>query len=218
LALGGLNNKGDILMKQYLTLGFMAIMGLLLTACATQKLEVPPEVAQEPVAKEYRIGIGDGLQIKVWGNEQLSTDVPVRPDGKISIQLVGDVVAADLTAQQLSAELAKLLEKYVRNPQVTVTVTNPTSSDFIQRIRVTGAVNKPMSIPYRKGMTVLDVVLEAGNLTQFANGNDAKLYRETPEGAKAYTVLLDDLVNKGQMQTNYKLYPGDVITVPDRVF
>lgn len=205
-------------MKQYFVIALIVFTGLLLTACGSPKLEVPPEVTQEPVAPEYRIGIGDSLQINVWGNAELSTAVPVRPDGKISIQLVGDVQASGLTAKELSVSLAKGLEQFVRNPQVTVTVTNPTSSDFIQRVRVTGAVNKPVSLPYRKGMTVLDVVLEAGNLTQFADGNNAKLYRETPEGVKAYPVLLDDLVNKGQMQTNYKLYPSDVITVPERVF
>jgi polysaccharide export outer membrane protein len=205
-------------MRQNFITGLFAALSLLLSACATQNLEVPPEVTEERIAEEYRIGIGDSLKIDVWNNAELSTAVPVRPDGKISIQLVGDIVASDRTAKELSADIGKLLEQYVRNPQVTVTVTNPASSDFRQRVRVTGAVNNPVSLPYRKGMTVLDVVLEAGNLSQFADGNNAKLYRETAEGVKAYSVLLDDLVNKGQMQTNYKLYPSDVITVPERVF
>jgi len=204
--------------SNHIVFGVIAALSMLLTACASPKLEVPPEVNEERIADEYRIGIGDSLKIDVWNNAELSAAVPVRPDGKVSIQLVGDIVAADRTAKELSADIAKLLEQYVRNPQVTVTVTNPASSDFRQRVRVTGAVNNPVSLPYRKGMTVLDVVLEAGNLSQFADGNNAKLYRETPEGVKAYPVLLDDLVNKGQMQTNYKLYPSDVITVPERVF
>lgn len=205
-------------MRQNLIGGIIAALGLFLVACSSPTLEVPPEVNEERIAEEYRIGIGDSLKIDVWNNPELSAAVPVRPDGKISIQLVGDVVASDRTAKELSGDLAKSLEQYVRNPQVTVTVTNPASSDFRQRVRVTGAVNNPVSLPYRKGMTVLDVVLEAGNLSQFADGNNAKLYRETPEGVKAYSVLLDDLVNKGRMETNYKVYPSDVITVPERVF
>jgi polysaccharide export outer membrane protein len=205
-------------MRHHFLVGITAFIGLFLTACASQKLEVPPEVNEDRIAEEYRIGIGDSLKIDVWNNPALSAAVPVRPDGKISIQLVGDIVASDRTAKELSVDLAKGLEQYVRNPQVTVTVTNPASSDFRQRVRVTGAVNNPVSLPYRKGMTVLDVVLEAGNLSQFAKGNDAKLYRETAEGVKAYPVLLDDLLNKGQMETNYKVYPSDVITVPERVF
>jgi len=168
--------------------------------------------------EEYRIGVGDALEVNVWRNPELSVSVPVRPDGKISMPLVGDIVAAQLTATELSSNIAVSLTEYVRNPQVTVIVSNPSSSDFQRRVRITGAVNNPQSIPYREGMTVLDLVLLAGGTNEFASPNRTKLYRKINGELKVYPVYLNDLINKGKVTTNYPLQPSDIVTVPERSF
>lgn len=183
-----------------------------------------PKVGDAPVAgpdfsaEEYRIGVGDRLSVSVWRDQELSKTVPVRPDGKISMPLVGDVQAAGLTSAELSSNLSKSLSNYVRSPQVTVIVDDPVSTDFQQRVRVTGAVGQATSVAYRKGMTVLDLVLLAGGANRFADGNNTQLYRHTAEGVKVYPVRLDDILNKGKLETNYPLLPSDILTVPERMF
>jgi polysaccharide export outer membrane protein len=167
---------------------------------------------------EYLVGIGDVVQVNVWRNGDLSIGVTVRPDGKISVPLVGDIRVDGKSTGQLSREIEEALSSFIRNPKVTVIVTNPTSAEYIHRIRVTGAVGAQQSIPYRKGITVMDVVLAAGGLTPFANGNEAKLYRQTVEGVKVYPVYLDDILEKGVLDSNYTLYPQDIVTVPERGF
>jgi len=189
----------------------------LVSACATTP-EGPPPMEVNKVLEEYEIGVGDSLRINVWRNEELSGSVPVRPDGKISLALVGDAQAAGLTTGELSRQLEESLSEFVRNPQVTVIVTNPSSSDFQRRVRVTGAVQSPQSIPYREGMTVLDLVLMAGGMNEFASPNKAKLYREVDGEVKSYPIRLDDLINKGKVDTNYALAPSDIVTVPERAF
>jgi polysaccharide export outer membrane protein len=125
-------------------------------------------------------------------------------------------MAAGISAEALAKTVKKKLAVFIRNPQVTVLVTDPSSSDFQQRVRVTGAVEKPISLAYRDGMTVLDLVLEAGGTNKFAVPNKTRLYRTTKEGTKIYKVLLDDILKKGRLQTNYKLLPSDILTVPER--
>lgn len=204
------------MIKTYMLLFIVA--GLLLVGCAGSKdIEVPPAVSGV-VAKDYRIGVGDALQVNVWRNQELSIAVPVRPDGKISMPLVGDVMAAGLTPLELSANLTKGLNAYIRNPQVTVIVTNPSSADFQRRVRITGAIQVPQSIPYREGMTVLDLVLLAGGANEFASLNNAKLYRQVKGELKVYPIYLDDLINKGDVRTNYPLQPSDIVSVPERAF
>jgi len=194
------------------------VLAFWLTACASQNTPQLPPLSDTGLLSEYRIGVGDTLQINVWRNPELSLSVPVRPDGKISMPLIGDLIAADLTAGQLSGNIVNGLSNYVRNPQVTVIVTNPSSSDFQRRVRITGAVNDPQSIPYREGMTVLDLVLLAGGPSEFASGNKAKLYRRINGEVKVYPIKLDDLINNGKIETNYMLQPSDIVTVPERSF
>lgn len=170
------------------------------------------------VVDEYLLGIGDAVQVSVWRNPDLSVSVTVRPDGKISVPLVGDVRVDGKTTLEMSQEIEAALADYIRSPKVTVIVTNPTSAEYIHRIRITGAVASQRSIQYRKGITVLDVVLEAGGLTPFANGNEAKLYRQTEEGAKVYPIFIDDILESGILDSNYVLYPQDIITIPERGF
>jgi len=126
---------------------------------------------------EYRIGVGDNLAINVWRNKDLSVTVPVRPDGKISVPLAGDVEVGEKTPEEVSAAITQKLAKYIRDPFVTVIVTDMNSNQFKNRVRVTGAVQRPVSLPYRDGMTVLDVVLEAGGTNEFANLSNSSLFR-----------------------------------------
>src|SRR5690606_14325458 len=190
----------------------------MLSACTTTKdVEQPPRM-DAGMLVEYKIGVGDALDINVWRNPELSVSVPVRPDGKVSMPLIGDIKAAELTTTELSANIVKSLTQYIRNPQVTVIVSNPSSSDFQRRVRITGAVNSPQSIPYRDGMTVLDLVLIAGGVNEFASPNKAKLYRKVKGELKVYPVYLNDLVKKGEVSTNYPLQPSDIVTVPERNF
>ncbi|MDR7088680.1 MULTISPECIES: XrtA/PEP-CTERM system exopolysaccharide export protein [Cellvibrio] len=201
----------------------MAAIGVMLavfilSACSNNKAVSNPEAADAAVLAEYRIGVGDALSVNVWRNPEMSLNVPVRPDGKISMPLIGDIMAADLTTEQLSQNITKSLTTYIRSPQVTVIVTNPSSSDFQRRVRITGAVASPQSIPYREGMTVLDLVLLAGGPNQFASANKAKLYRKVNNELKVYPIKLDDLINDGDVATNYTLQPSDIVTVPERNF
>jgi polysaccharide export outer membrane protein len=131
---------------------------------------------------------------------------------------VGDIVAAGLTTQELSTALTGKLSTYIRNPEVTVIVTNPASADFLRRVRVTGAVRNPVSVSYRQGMTALDIVLQAGGLTEFAAPAKARLYRTVEGRTKVYPIDLDAILKKGDLATNYPLYPSDVVTVPERSF
>ena len=187
-----------------------------LTACSSTG--APPTVATTNdvgFADEYRIGVGDSLAINVWRNDDLSVQVPVRPDGKISAPLAGEVDVGDKTPTEVSATITAQLAKYIRDPYVTVIVTNIGSDQYRSRVRVTGAVGRPLSAPYRQGMTVLDLVLEAGGLSEFANASKATLYRQNVEPIK---LDLKGILNRGDMTTNYSVMPGDVITVPERLF
>ena len=201
---------------------FLAIfvLSLWLAACASEHLESgpPPTVNEFALDNNYRIGVGDELHVQVWRNDELSANVPVRPDGKVSSPLVGDIVAAGLTTQELAKAITEKLGSYVRNPEVTVIVTNPVSADFLRRVRVTGSVRSPATVTYRQGMTVLDVVLGAGGLTEFAAPGRARLYRTIDGHTKIYPVDLDAILQKGDLRTNYALYPSDVVTVPERSF
>jgi polysaccharide export outer membrane protein len=196
------------------------LVSILLAACSSEPLEkgAPPALNEFALDNNYRIGVGDDLQIQVWRNDDLSARVPVRPDGKISSPLVGDIVAAGLTTQELAQAVTEKLSTYIRNPEVTVIVANPVSADFLRRVRVTGAVRTPVSVSYRQGMTALDIVLQAGGLTEFAAPSKARLYRTVEGRTKVYPIDLDAILKQGDLSTNYPLYPSDVVTVPERSF
>lgn len=205
-------------MKNIYLIFSMLLITISIAGCSSNKTVEAPATADAAVLAEYKIGVGDALAVNVWRNPELSLNVPVRPDGKISMPLIGDIVAADLTTEQLSQNITKSLTTFIRSPQVTVIVVNPSSSDFQRRVRITGAVSNPQSIPYREGMTVLDLVLLAGGPNQFASANKAKLYRKVNGELKVYPIKLDDLINDGDVATNYALQPSDIVTVPERSF
>jgi polysaccharide export outer membrane protein len=195
---------------------------LLLSACASGggTTAAPPPVNPEAQAVNlYRIGVDDILEVSVWHNPDLNAKVPVRPDGMISVPLIGDVAAGGKTPEEVSAAITEKLTTYVRDPQVAVILTELRSHEYLSRVRVTGAVRQPISVPYRQGMTVLDAVLAAGGTTDFAAADRTELYRKEAEGAtRSYAVRLDRILQKGDLATNYPAQPGDVITVPERVF
>ena len=160
----------------------------------------------------YVIGPGDQLQVFVWRNPELSTTVPVRPDGKISTPLVNDVVAVGKSPAQLSKDIEAVLGEYIRSPQVSVIVLQARSA--YSEVRVVGEVARPQAVPYRSGMTVLDVVLAVGGLNPYAAGNRAKLIRRENGRDSEIRIKLEDLLNDGEMSQNVPVKPGDVLVVP----
>jgi len=196
----------------------------LLAGCMTTSGAVsgaPPAEVPSAAVDSYKIGVDDIVQVSVWRNPELGITVPVRPDGKISVPLVGDVAAAGLTPDEVSGDIQEKLAQYVRDPQVAVILTDLRSHEYLSRVRVTGAVRQPVSVPFRPGMTVLDAVLAAGGLTEFAAPDRSELYRKSGDGSATTTthrVRLDRILSQGDLETNYTVAPGDVITVPERVF
>jgi polysaccharide biosynthesis/export protein len=193
---------------------------LMLAACATgpRPGSAPRIDPQAQAVEAYRIGVDDVIRVAVWQNPDLNVTVPVRPDGRISVPLVGDIEAGGRTPEEVSAEITSKLESFVRNPQVTVIVDQLRSHEYLARVRVTGAVRTPISIPYRQGMTILDAVLAAGGTNEFAAADRTELYRKEGASTRAYEVRLDQILQKGKLDTNYPVQPGDVITVPERSF
>ncbi len=170
------------------------------------------------IVKEYRLGVDDTVNINVWRNAELSVNVPVRPDGMISMPLVGDIPAAGYTPEQVASAIQNKLKNYVRDPNVTIMVTGLQSHEYLTRLRITGAVNTPSSMNYRQGMTVLDAILAAGSVNDFAAPNGTKLYRVINGKTRVINIYLDDILNKGLLSTNIELRPGDILTVPERLF
>ena len=176
-----------------------------------------PPTAEAATDPDYVIGPGDTVQVFVWRNPELSVTVPVRPDGKISTPLVEDMVAVGRTSSELAREIEKVLTEYIRSPQVNIIVTNPVST--YSQIKVIGEVTNPQSVPYREGLTALDVVLAVGGLTEFAAGNRAKIIRKDENGkAREIKVRLDALVRKGKISENVDVFPGDVLIIPESFF
>jgi polysaccharide export outer membrane protein len=168
------------------------------------------------VGPNYIVGPGDSLQIFVWRNPELSTTVPVRPDGKITTPLVQDMLAVGKTPSQLARDIELVLAEYIRSPQVNVIVATPLSA--FSQVKVIGHVASPQSMPYREGLRVLDVVLASGGLAQFAAGNRAKIVRKKDGKQTEIRVRVADLLNKGDMRQNFELQPGDVLVIPESRF
>lgn len=190
---------------------------LLIVGCASSPSLMSGTPPAPPPADAYQIGVDDVVQVSVWRNPELGVTAPVRPDGKISVPLVGDVVAGGRTPDEVAQDVKAKLAAYVIEPQVSVILTELRSHEYLSRVRVTGAVRQPISIPFRQGMTVLDAVLAAGGITEFAAPDRSSLHRKTGDGAQAYGVQLENILNNGDLSTNYKVAPGDVITVPERM-
>jgi len=168
------------------------------------------------VSPDYTIGPGDTLEIFVWRNPELSTRIPVRPDGKISTPLVEDMTAVGKTTSQLARDMEQVLGKYVRSPQVNVIVV--TALGAMSQVTIVGAAQHPGAIPYREGLKVLDAVLSAGGLTQFAAGNRAKIVRQHSGKTEEVRIRLKNLLEGGDLRQNIVLQPGDVLVIPESFF
>jgi polysaccharide export outer membrane protein len=189
---------------------------LLIGGCSTLPTTADVSAATPP-AERYIIGPGDTLEIFVRDNPKLSTTVPVRPDGRISIPLVQSLKAAGRTPEQLAADLEKALGRYIRDPLVTVIVKRFVGA-YSQQVRVVGQATTPKAVPYRSGMTLLDVMIDVGGLTKFASGNKAKIVRHLPDGSeRSVPVRLGDLMN-GAVKDNVAMHPGDILIIPQSMF
>jgi polysaccharide export outer membrane protein len=195
-----------------------ALALLTLIAACTQNPELAPaSPAVRGPSALYRIGPGDTLKVFVWGNPALSDEVPVRPDGRVSIPLLEDVEAADKTPTELGREIEQQLSAFVADPLVTVIVTEFVGP-FSEQVRVVGEAAEPQAIPYRDDMTMLDVMIEVGGLTEFAAGNRSTLVRIADGKEQQYRVRLDDLVRDGDVSANVAMQPGDVVIIPETFF
>lgn len=186
-----------------------------LVGCATTDFPPAPVAAASP-DYNYLIGPGDSVNIVVWRNPELSLSVPVRPDGKITAPLIEDLVAQGKDSTTLAREIEKQLSKYVREPIVTVIVTSFVGP-YSEQIRVVGEAAKPQALPYKQKMTLLDVMIVVGGLTDFADGNKAVLLR-TSDGNKQFSVRLRDLIKRGDFSANVDVKPGDVLIIPQSWF
>jgi polysaccharide export outer membrane protein len=201
---------GEAFRRALLVMAAAVIAG----ACATKHPPAPQTAGAPEYA--YRIGPLDTVNVIVWRNPELSMAMPVRPDGKITTPLVDDVPAVGKTPTELEREIEKALSKFIRDPVVTVVVTQfvgPTN----EQIRVTGEAAKPAILPYRRDMTLLDVMIAVGGLTDFADGNAATIYRVS-EGGKLYSVRLRDLIKRGDISANVEMRPGDILIIPQSWF
>ncbi len=194
--------------------GFLILLVSLLAACSSVPSggNTPPVTVTDP--EPYRIGVGDTISIHVWRNPELAQTIVVRPDGNISMPLMGDVAAEGKRPEELAEDIRVGLSEVIRNPEVTVMVNTPVSAEYRNRVRITGQVGQPLSVPYRQGMTVLDLVLEAGGLTDFAAGDRAVMHRHTGEEYETFDLDLGAILEGGDMRTNYTVQPGDVVSVP----
>jgi polysaccharide biosynthesis/export protein len=193
----------------------LMLVALGLGACATGNYPPAPATAAA-VNHVYRIGPLDGLVISVWRNPELSATVTVRPDGRMSAPLVEDVMAAGKSPAELAREMEKILGKFVRDPVVTV-VPSGFQGVFADQIRIVGEATRPQAIPYRQNMTLLDAMILAGGLTDFADGNSAVLVRGSENG-KQYGIRLKDLIKRGNIAANVDVRPGDIIIIPQSWF
>lgn len=175
-----------------------------------------PAAAAPAVGPDYLIGPGDKLQIYVWQNPDLTVTVPVRQDGKVSTPLVEDMLAAGKTPSVLARDIENVLSEYVRSPKVNVFVLEAVSA--FSQVKITGQVKTPQAMPFHEGMTVLDAVLAAGGLTDFAAGNRSRVVRTVDGKQQEIKVRLDSLLNSGDMSQNVALRPGDVILIPQSRF
>jgi polysaccharide biosynthesis/export protein len=193
-----------------------ALLASLLAACSSTGNFPPAPATIDSPDLRYRIGPLDTLNVVVWRNADLSTTITVRPDGRISTPLVEDIVAAGRTPADLAREIEKALAKFIRDPVVTVVV-GGFQGTYGDQIRIVGEATRPQAVPYRQEMTVLDVMIQAGGLTDFADGNGAVLVRGSEQG-KQFRLRLKDLLKRGDISANAAVKPGDIIIVPQSWF
>jgi len=197
----------------------LLVAGLVFGSAGCTNMSTPADLPAAPPAAttDYIIAPGAVLNVFVWQHPDLSTTVPVRPDGKISTPLVEDMVAAGKTPTVLARDMEEVLAKYIRQPTVNV-IMDTASPSFQQQVRVVGQAANPQALAYSEGMTLLDVMIQVGGLGEFAAGNRAKLMRRTADGQVEVPLRLNSLLNSGDMRQNVDIQPGDVIIIPEARF
>ena len=195
-----------------------ALLFALLSGCQASSIKDAPAVLLDDEANyEYVVGSGDSLSIFVWGYEDLSVTVPVRPDGRITTRLVEDMQASGKTPSQLARDIEKVYKQFVKQPTVSITVSGFVGSPS-QQIKVVGGGSSLKTIPYKSGMTLLDLMIEVGGLSEFASGNRSVLVRTVETERVSYKVRISDLLRRGDISANVPLYPGDIILIPESRF
>ena len=201
--------------------GLTLILGLFLAGCSSNST-LPPATVQNSLTTsvdnyQYLSGPNDTVGIFVWRYPELSGTFIVRPDGKITTSLVEDVVVSGKTPTQVARDMEAILSKYIRDPVVTVSVSG-FIGPYSEQVRVIGAATNPKSINYNQYMTLLDLMIEVGGLTEFADGNAAKLVRVKDGRQLTYNLRLDDLIREGEIAANVDILPGDVVIIPEAWF
>ena len=213
-----MNHSLDLLRMAILLLAVWMVTACSSTATAPDAAASQAGPASGAAASPlYVIGPGDSLNVFVWGDNELSTEVVVRPDGLITTPLVEDLQASGQTPTELARKLEERLSKFVKNPKVTVSVTNFVGR-YTEQVRVVGQAAQPQSLPYRDGMTLLDVIISVGGLTEFAAGNKATIVRKIDGNTQQFRVRLDDLIRDGDISANTRMMPGDVLIIPETWF
>jgi len=214
-------NDVSKIMTNLTKLALASACALTLSGCAVwDKFRSP---AQSPVSMasavpaDYLIGPGDAVNIIVWRNPEVSMSVPVRPDGKITTPLVEDLPAAGKTSTELARDIEKALAKFIQQPVVTVVVTGFVGN-YGEQIRVIGQAAKPQALPYRRDMSLMDVLIAVGGVTEFASGNRASIIRTVDGRQQKLNVRLDDLIKDGDISANMPMRPGDVLVIPESFF
>ena len=197
--------------------GALSFLLLMLSGCTKNYPPLEGGPAPALATPDYLIGAGDSVDIFVWRNQELSASVIVRPDGKITTPLIEDVPASGKTPTQLARDMEKELEVYVRNPVVTVMV-NGFVGPYNQQIRVVGQATRPQALPYKDQMTLLDLMIAVGGLTEFADGNQAKVVRVVEGQWQEFGVRIDDLINGADISANTYMLPGDILIIPESWF
>jgi polysaccharide biosynthesis/export protein len=192
-------------------------MSVVISACSSTPEEVPGDQRFSDQDYTYLIGPGDTMEIFVWGNEELTSSGIVRPDGKFTTRLVEDLEASGKTSTQLARDIEKAYSEYVKHPVVSVIV-----NGFIgvpdQQVRVVGEATQPTSVPYRRHMTLLDLMIDVGGMTEYASGNDSILVRTENGTMNSFGLRLDDLLKDGDISANLNLMPGDIVIITESWF
>ncbi|WP_340679178.1 XrtA/PEP-CTERM system exopolysaccharide export protein [Paraglaciecola sp.] len=198
------------------------LMILIVSGCSSNKSALPtastyPSLTTSVNDYQYLIGPGDSLTIFVWRNPDISGSFIVRPDGKVTTSLVEDVDVSGKTPAMLAREIEEQLSKYINNPRVTVSV-NGFNGPLSEQVRVIGEATNPRAINYVEKMTLLDLMISVGGLTEFASGNGAKLVRTVAGVQQTYTLKIEDLIKNGDIKQNVDILPGDIVIIPEAWF
>ena len=200
---------------KWLATAAAAVLALALGGCAST--HSAPADQSQVATPDYLIGPGDSVNIIVWRNPEVSMSVPVRPDGKITTPLVEDLPASGKTSTQLARDIEKALAKFIQQPVVTVIVTGFVGT-YGEQIRVIGQAARPQALSYRSDMSLMDVLIAVGGVTEFASGNSASIIRTVDGKQQKLPVRLNDLIKQGDISANVNMRPGDVLVIPESFF